>query len=89
MALVRAGKTSEKTFPGDWERKQVHCGLPNSLPPGDHLLCREPHTFPREDLGILGHIEKLEFRIMTLVTKELECFSITITLTSHDDNLEG
>ena len=25
--------------------------------------CREPHSFPRENLGNIGHIEKLEFRI--------------------------
>ena len=31
----------------------------------DHLHCRESHTFPREDLEISGHIEKLEFHIMT------------------------
>ena len=61
--------TSENTFPGDWERKRVHGSLLNSLPPGDLLHCREPHMFPREDLGILGHIEKLEFHIMTLVTE--------------------
>ena len=41
-------------------------------PTGYHLLCRESHMFPREDLGILGNIEKLEFRIMTQVTEELE-----------------
>ena len=86
---MRAGKTSEKTLPGDWERKTSPLQPLNLLPPGDYLLCRESHMFPREDLGILGHIEKLEFRIMTQVTKELECFSITRTLTSHDDNLEG
>ena len=28
----------------------------------DHLY-REPHSFPREDLGNIGHIEKLEFHI--------------------------
>ena len=59
---------------------------PNILPTGDHLLCRESHLFPRADLGILGHIKKLEFCIMTLVTAELECFSITKTLMSHNDN---
>ena len=83
---MRAGKTSEKTLPGDWERNMSPLRPPNLLPPGDHLLCRESHMFPRADLGILGHIEKLEFRIMTLVTVELECFSITETLTSHDNN---
>ena len=57
---------------------------PDLLPPGDHLLCREFQTFPWEDLGILGHIEKLEFRIMTQVTADLECFSITKLLTGHD-----
>ena len=86
QSLVRAGKTSEKTFPGDWERKMSPLRPPDVLPPGDYLLCRESHTFPRADLGISGHIEKLEFRIMTLLTLELECFSITETLTSHDNN---
>ena len=41
--------------------------------------------FPGADLGILGHIKMLEFRIMTLVTAELECSSITKTLTGHSD----
>ena len=67
--LVRAEKTSEKTLPGDWERHTSPLLPPDLLPPGDYLLCREPHTFPGEHLGILGHIEKLEFRIMTLVTE--------------------
>ena len=89
QSLVRAGKTSEKTLPGDWERNTSPLWPPNLLPPGDHLHCREPHSFPREDLGNIGHIEKLEFRIMTQVTEELECFSITRTLTSPDDKLEG
>ena len=25
--------------------------------------CREPHLFPKENLGNIGHIEKLEFHI--------------------------
>ena len=86
QSLVRAGKTSEKTLPGDWERNTSPLRPPDLLPPGDHLLCRESHMFPRADLGILGHIEKLEFCIMTLVTAELECFSITGTIMCHDDN---
>ena len=89
QSLVRAGKTSEKTLPGDWERNTSPLQHPNLVPPGDHLLCWESHMFPRADLGILGHIEKLEFRTMTLVMSELECFSITETLTSHDVNKEG
>ena len=64
-SLVRAGNTSEKTLPGDWERNTSPLCPPNLLPPGDHLLCRESHTFPREDLGISGNIKKLEFHIMT------------------------
>ena len=40
----------------------------------------ETHSFPKVNLGILGHITKIEFRIETLVTAELECFSITETL---------
>ena len=63
QSLVRAGKTSEKTLPGDWERNTSPLRPPDLLPPGDHLHCREPHSFPREDLGNIGHIEKLEFRI--------------------------
>ena len=41
--------------------------------------CRESHMFPRANLGILGHITKIEFRIATQVTTELKCFSITKT----------
>ena len=69
-------------------RKGIQVGLRPShlLPPGDFLLCRESHTFPRADLGISGHIEKLEFHIMILVTVELEYFSITEILMSHNDN---
>ena len=85
-SLVSAEKTSEKTLPGDWERHTSPLRPPHLLPPEDYLLCRESHTFPRADLGISGHIEKLEFRILTLVTVELECFSITETLTSDDGN---
>ena len=65
QSLVRAGKTSEKTLPGNWEMNTSPLQPPNLLPPGDHLLCRESYTFPRADLRILGHIEKLEFCIMT------------------------
>ena len=86
QSQVRAGKTSERTLPGDWERNTSLLRPPDLLPPRDHLLCRVSHIFPRADLGILGHIEKLEFCIMTLVTAELECFSNTQTLTSHNDN---
>ena len=80
---MKAGKASGKTLPGDWERKRSPLRPPDLLPPGDHMLSRESHTFPREDLKILGHIDKLEFRIMTLVTVKLEYFSITETLTSQ------
>ena len=85
-SLVRAEKTSEKTLPGDWERHTSLLRPPNLLPPGDYLLFRESHSLPRADLEILGHIKKLEFNIMTLVTAVIEYFSITETLTSHNDN---
>ena len=88
-SLVRAEKTSEKILPGDWERHTSPLRPPDLLPPGDYLLSRESHTFPRADLGISGHIEKLEFCIITLVTAELECFSITGALYGSQSWREG
>ena len=83
---MRAGKTSEKTLLGDWERLVCPVAASRSFLPGNHLFCRESHSFPRANLVILGHIKKLEFRIMALMTAELECFSITKTLMGHNDN---
>ena len=72
-----------------WERLESPVsGLPKSHHLGIFCLRRDPHV-PYENLGILGHIMKIEFRNETLVTAELECFSITGTLNGSQSWREG
>ena len=90
LSLQTVSGESREDFREDSTRRLGKVGVSiaasRSFLPGNHLFCRESHSFPRANLVILGHIKKLEFRIMALMTAELECFSITKTLMGHNDN---
>ena len=88
LFLVRAGKTSTKTLPGDWERNESIAASQTHATWGSPA-CREPHSFPRENLGNIGHIEKLEFRIDDVSDHRVRVLQHHQNLTSHEVKLEG
>ena len=84
---------SRKDFSKDFTRRlgEEHesIGASQSLATWESPACREPHSFPRENLGNIGHIEKLEFRIEDVSDHRVRVLQHHQNLTSHDVKLEG
>ena len=79
---------SRKDFSEDFTRRlgEEHESIAasQSLATWGSPACREPHSFPRENLGNIGHIEKLEFCIYDTSDHRVRVLHHHQNLTSHD-----
>ena len=78
---------SRKDFSEDFSRRlgEEHESIAasQSLATWGSPACREPHSFLWENLGNIGHIEKLEFRIYDTSDQRIRVLQHHLNIWSH------